>query len=339
MIDMPASPPIVGRGNFRYQPRTAWEQLPDGWSFVEVAAVAVDSRGTVVVFNRGEHPVILLNPDGSFQGAWGHGLFQRAHGLCIAPDDTAYFIDDLDHTVKQFTLDGKPLLKLGTSGSPSGTGATSMDYRSIRTAGAPFHYPTDLAIAPDGDLYVADGYGNSRVHRFSPDGRLIQSWGEPGSGPGQFKVPHGIAVDAAGRVFVADRENCRVQIFSGNGEYLAEWTNLARPCQVFLDPTGNAYIAELGWRAGMWPGTEPPTPDAPSGRLTILAPDGSLLARWGGGHDPMAPDAFFAPHDVIVHAAGVIYLGEVTWSGGVNRGLAPRECPSLRTFAPVAGAR
>ena len=327
--------PVLGSGTHRYVPRTRWEKLPEGWSFGEVAAVAVDSRGVVTVFNRGEHPVIQFDPDGRFLRSWGEGLFRRAHGICIAPDDTGYYVDDLDHTVKRFTPEGELLLQIGTSGQPSATGATSLDYRTIREAAGPFHYPTDLAVAPSGDLYVSDGYGNARVHRFSPDGRLLHSWGEPGSGPGQFKVPHGIAVDAEGYVWVADRENCRLQIFDDDGIFVEEWKDLARPCEVFIDGEGTVYVAELGWTAGMWPGTTAPSPDAPAGRLSIFSASGDLLSRWGGGKDPLAPDGFFAPHDVWVDAKGTLYMGEVTLSGGVRRGLAPPETPCFRTFARV----
>jgi len=335
MLPITDPAPIVGSGKFRYRPRVGWEKLPEGWSFGEVAAVAVASGGDVTVFNRGEHPVIQFDSEGNFLRSWGEESFRRAHGLFIAPDDTAYFVDDLDHTVKQFTLDGRPLMKLGTSGVPSATGATSLDYRSIQTAGAPFHYPTDVAVGPNGDLYVSDGYGNARVHRFAPDGTLIRSWGEPGSGPSQFYVPHGIAVDGDGRVWVADRENCRLQIFDAAGEYLDEWGDLARPCELFIDAAGVVYVAELGFKAGMWPGTVAPSPDAPTGRVSIFSPDHRLLSRWGGGPDPMAADNFFAPHDIWVDAAGVIYVGEVTLSGGANYGLVPRDTPSFRTFAPI----
>ena len=227
-----AAPVIVGLGSFRYEVHERWGKLPEGWSFVEVAAVATDSQDRVFVFNRGEHPVIIFDRDGTFLGSWGEGLFVRPHGITIGPDDAVYCTDDLDHTVRKFTPDGTLLLTLGTSGRPSDTGATSIDFRTIRHAGPPFHYPTNLALAADGELYVTDGYGNARVHKFAPDGRLLASWGEPGSGPGQFHVPHGIAVDREGTVFVADRENSRLQLFSPDGEFLAEWTDLARPCQV-----------------------------------------------------------------------------------------------------------
>jgi DNA-binding beta-propeller fold protein YncE len=328
-------PPIVGSGRHRYTAHAGWEALPEGWSLEEVAAVGVDSRGEVLVFNRGEHPVIRLDAEGRFLSSWAEGEFQRAHGLCVAPDDTLYLVDDLDHTIHHYTPDGTRLGTLGERGRPSATGATSVDFRTIQRAAGPFHYPTDLAVGPNGDLYVADGYGNARVHRFSPDGRLIHSWGEPGEGPGQFRIPHGIAVDREGRVWIADRENSRLQIFDAAGRFLDEWREIARPCAVFVDPGGTVYVAELGFKAGMWPGTQAPSADAPGGRVSIFDASGQLLSRWGNGADPMAPDSFFAPHDLWVAADGTIYLAEVTLSAGANRGLAPRDCPCLRKFVPV----
>ena len=176
----------------------------------------------------------------------GAGTFVRPHGIFIGRDDTVYCTDDFDHTVRAFSTTGKLRLTLGVRGRPSDTGATSVDYRTIRRAGPPFHYPTNLARGPAGDLYVADGYGNARVHHFSADGRLLHSWGEPGSGPGQFNVPHGIAVDQAGIIYVADRENSRIQLFSPDGAHLKNWTNVTRPCQVFIDRAGGYMSRSLG---------------------------------------------------------------------------------------------
>ena len=104
-----------------------------------------------------------------------------------------------------------------------------------------------MALAADGSLYISDGYGNARVHKFSSDGRHLFSWGEPGAGPGQFHLPHGIAVGPDGTVVVADRENSRLQFFSPDGRFLREWTEIARPCQVAIDARGIVYVAELGY--------------------------------------------------------------------------------------------
>jgi DNA-binding beta-propeller fold protein YncE len=309
-----------------------WPALPAGMDLVEVTGVATDSLGRVYVFNRGQHPVAIFSAQGDFISSWGESVFVRPHGITIGPDDAVYCVDDLDHTVKKFTPEGQLILTLGTSGQFSDTGATTVDFRNIQRAGPPFNFPTNLAISATGDLYIADGYGNARIHRFSGDGELLTSWGEPGSGPGQFHVPHGIAIDQQGTVYVADRENSRLQMFTANGEFLNEWTSIARPCQVFIDGHSNVYVAELGYRAGMWPGTHPPTPTATGGRMSIFDLNGRLLARWGGGDHPCAPGDFFAPHDVWVDSRGDIYVGEVTMSAGGNRGLVDPHCHCLQKF-------
>jgi DNA-binding beta-propeller fold protein YncE len=319
----------------RFAACVGWGALPEGWSFVDVAGVAVDSRDRVYVFNRGTHPVVIFDREGKFLGSWGEGGFVRPHGITIGPDDTVYCTDDLDHTVKKFTPDGKLQRTFGTSGCPSETGATSQDFRTIRCASGPFHYPTNVALASDGSLYIADGYGNARIHKFSTEGEHLFSWGEPGDGPGQFRIPHGIAVGPDGTVVVADRENSRLQFFEPDGRYRAEWTEIARPCQVVVDAAGNVYVAELGYRAGMWPGTTAPSPDATGGRIRVFDRDGRLQARWGGGLDPCAPGDFYAPHDLRLDSRGDLYVGEVVWSAGGCRGAVPADCHALQKFARV----
>jgi DNA-binding beta-propeller fold protein YncE len=310
-----------------------WGELPDGWRIVEVAGVATDSGDRVFVFNRGDHPIIIFNSDGQYVGSWGDEYFIRPHGITIGPDDAVYCTDDLDHTIKKFTTDGTLLMTIGTSGRASDTGATSQDFRTIRRAGPPFHYPTNLAQTIDGSLYITDGYGNARVHKYSHDGVYLLSWGEPGGGPGQFRVPHGIAVGPDGTVVVADRENSRLQFFSHDGQFQKEWTDIARPCQVVVDARGHVFVAELGYRAGMWPGTTAPSPDSTGGRVSVFDWDGELLSRWGGGSDPCAPGDFFAPHDLCLDARGDLYVGEVTWSAGGREGVVPPDCHSLQKFA------
>jgi DNA-binding beta-propeller fold protein YncE len=322
-------------GGPRFEALEGWGTLPDGWSFVEVAGVATDSRDRVFVFNRGSHPIVVFDPEGRFLGSWGEGLFARPHGITIGPDAAVYCTDDLDHTVRKFSPEGRLLLTLGTGGRPSDTGATSQDFRTIQRAGPPFHYPTNLALAADGSLYITDGYGNARIHKFSPDGQHLFSWGAPGGGEGEFRIPHGIAVGPDGAVVVADRENSRLQFFRPDGGFLKEWTDIARPCQVAVDPGGIVYVAELGYRAGMWPGTSAPGPDATGGRVSVFDPDGRPLARWGGGSDPCAPGDFFAPHDLCLDSRGDLYVGEVTWSAGGKRGEVPADCHSLQKFARV----
>jgi DNA-binding beta-propeller fold protein YncE len=329
---LPSSRSIeVGSGAHRYAAQDDWAQLPDGWSLVEVAGVATDRAGRVFVFNRGAHPLIVFDRDGRFLTAWGEGLFTRPHGITIGPDETVFCVDDAGHIVRTFTSDGQPLGVLGAGGQASNTGATTVDYRTIRRSAGPFNFPTNLAVGPGGELFVADGYGNARVHRFAGDGRWLASWGEPGDGLGEFHVPHGIAVDPAGIVYVADRENSRIQRFTTGGEFIDQWSEIARPCQVTIHGD-RVYVAELGFRAGMFPGNQPPPGKPTGGRLSIFDAEGRLLARLGGGDHPCSPGDFFAPHDVCVDPFGDLYVGEVTMSAGASRGLVSPTCHTLQKF-------
>jgi sugar lactone lactonase YvrE len=321
----------VGAAPFRYRVESRWTIPADG-QFGEVPGIACDSRDRVYLFARGTRAVHVFDPEGTPLSTWGDGLFKRPHGICIGPDDTVYCTDDFDHTVRAFTTDGRLRLTLGTSGRPSDTGATSTDYRTIQRAAGPFNYPTNLAIGSGGDLYVTDGYGNARVHRFSAQGGLLHSWGEPGSGPGQFHVPHGIAIDADGVLYIADRENSRIQRFRADGAYIDEWTDVARPCQVFIGRDGWVYVAELGFRAGFWPGNPAPPPGASGGRVSIFDRRGALQARWGGGANPTAAGDFFAPHDIWVDSRGAVYVSEVTLSAGGRAGLVPASCHTVQKF-------
>jgi DNA-binding beta-propeller fold protein YncE len=212
----------LGKHRIEYEVLEGWDRLPEGWSYIEVAGVACDSKDRVYVFNRGKYPVVVFDKEGKFLNAWGEGVFKGPHGIFIDRHDNLWLADDKDHTVHKFTPDGKKLMTLGESGKAADTGYKIGASPVLRAAG-PFHRVTNVAVLPDGDMYIADGYGNARVHKFSKDGKLLFSWGEPGRGPGQFILPHGIGVDSAGLVYVADRENSRVQIFSPKGEYLREW--------------------------------------------------------------------------------------------------------------------
>ena len=228
---------IVGQGDYKYRIVEDWARLPDGWSFKEVGSVGVDKNDNVYVFNRGDHPMMVFDREGNFLRSWGEGQYPRAHGVHMGPDDSIYLTDDGGHFVRKCSLDGKVLLELGVPGEPK-------PYMS----GEPFHRCTHTALSPKGEIYVSDGYGNAKVHKYSPDGKLLMSWGEPGTGEGEFNIVHNICTDADGWVYVADRENHRVQVFDGNGRYETQWNNLHRPCGLYMDYTRHpvAYIGELG---------------------------------------------------------------------------------------------
>jgi streptogramin lyase len=310
-----------------------WEQLPAGYAHRDVAGVAVDGEDRAFLICRGDHPVIVYDSRGSFVRSWGEGDFTyRTHGITIGPDQNVWCTDDGNHTVRQFTPAGKLLLTLGTLNTPSDTGYDGKNTLSIKRPAGPFNRPTNLAVGPKGDLYVSDGYGNCRVHHFSPSGVLTRSWGVPGTGPGEFHLPHGIAVDAEGRVFVCDRENDRIQIFSPDGEYLTEWTDTQRPTHIVFDREGRAYVSELWWHTGQTSQRHGPITEARHGRVTVYDRDGGVLTRWGSA-DACAPGSFAAPHGIAVDSRGDVYVSEVTWTFAVSRGLAPATCHTFQKFA------
>ena len=292
-------PAILGSGEHRYRVVENFTKLPEGWQLTDVASVAVDSKDRIYVFNRGAHPMVVLDRAGNFLRSWGEGLFSRAHGLHIDADDNLYCTDDGDHTVRKCTTDGKVLLTIGIPEKPSPF-----------MSGEPFHRCTHTALSPKGEIYVSDGYGNARVHKFTPDGKLMKSWGEPGTDPGQFNIVHNIATDTDGWVYVADRENHRVQVFDGEGRYETQWNNLHRPCALCCcggakNPT--FVIGELG--PGLTVNRKVPNLGP---RLSIVNARGERIARLGGEAGPgVASGKFLAPHGIALDSRGDIYVGEV----------------------------
>ena len=285
---------------FLFEVEENWAKLPEGYSFKEIGAVGVDKSDNVYVFNRSEHPMMVFDRSGKFLRSWGEGLFPRAHGLHMAPDDTVWLTDDGDHTVRQCSLDGRVLLTIGVPGQPS-------PYMS----GTPFHRCTHTALSPKGDLFVSDGYGNARIHKFSPDGKYLKSWGKPGSDPGEFNIVHNIICDEEGWVYVADRENHRIQVFNCDGKFETQWNNLHRPCGLFM--TGgkcpHCYVGELG--PVMQVNRNIPNLGP---RISILDRDGRRIGRIGGQHAGLGLNEFIAPHGIAVDSHGDMYVGEVAWT-------------------------
>jgi len=313
---------IVGSGDFRYRIVNDWAKPPEGWQFGDVAGVGVDLRDQVYVFHRGEHPLMVFDRAGNFQRAWGESMFRRPHGVHMGPDETIYLTDDGDHTVRKCSLEGKVLLTIGIPDVP----APFM-------SGEPFRRCTHTALSPSNEIYVSDGYGNARVHKYAQDGKRLKSWGEPGAGPGQFNLPHNIACDADGWVYVADRENHRIQVFDGEGRFETQWHDLHRPSGMYM-PQGKCplcYVGEIGPYYEFNRGAPNLGP-----RLSILSNEGKLLARIST--IPAAgtgPGQFLSPHGIAVDSRGDVYVGEVSYTAWPNLfpdRPVPRVLRSLQKF-------
>jgi sugar lactone lactonase YvrE len=185
-----------------------------GWEIGYPSSVVMDEKGTIYVLQRGEKadPVLALDRDGKIIRSWGKGLYKIPHSIRIDPQGNIWTVDSSSSMVLKFTPQGEKLMEISVGEQPAGRGATNGT--------------TDIAFGPNGRLFISDGYGNARVLEYTSRGERVRQWGSAGNGPGQFRQPHGIAVDDRGIVYVADRQNGRLQRFDLNGKYLGEWDDL-----------------------------------------------------------------------------------------------------------------
>ena len=304
----------------RHAPVRDWGRVPLGTTFHgDAPGVAVDSQDRLYVFNRGPVPVVVFDPDGTYLRGL-EGEFGRAHSANIDHEDNLWLVDDEAHVVEKRTLEGRLLLRLGTPGQPTGV-----------YSGEPFNMPTDVAVNPrTGEIYVTDGYCNTRVHRFAPDGTHIASFGSGGDGPGEFALPHGVAILDDDRVVVCDRLNHRIQVFGADGEFVQQWP-VFHPAGVRY-AHGLLYVTQLGMS-----GTLPPIPNLGDG-VSVFDLDGDRLTRLGAPLPGGAPDQFLAPHGIAVDSRGDVYVGEVSFSWNVHGGKfaqPPGELVCLRKWRRV----
>jgi hypothetical protein len=254
----------------------------------------------------------MADAKGEIVGTWGETYFEWPHGISITHDDCVLLCDIGLHVVSKFSSDGKLIMELGTKGKPSDTGRQDwVAFWQVKRSAGPFNMPTHAIEAPWGDIYVTDGYGNARVHVFSSDGELKFSWGEPGSAPGEFKLPHGLAVDEEGYVYVADRENLRIQVFCKDGKFIRQWNNIERPAAICQDRSGNFFIAEMS-EHGKLPGVDLPQL-SPTPGVRILNRNGDTLATIGRAPENSLcckPGYFAIPHSCYVDAEDNLYVGE-----------------------------
>ncbi|MEZ4709173.1 MAG: peptidyl-alpha-hydroxyglycine alpha-amidating lyase family protein [Caldilineaceae bacterium] len=279
-----------GSGKYTYEYVEGWGKLPSGWEWGWIPAIACDSKDNVYVYSRSAHPLVIFDRDGNFLDSWGEDVLEDAHGIYIDAADNVYCTERETHCIRKFNSRGELVM---TIGAPHQQGANDGD---------PFRLPTDLAIASNGDLFISDGYGNARVHKYTADGQHILSWGEWGTGPGQFELSHCVRIKND-EVWICDRTNNRIQIFDLNGAFLSEWPGLMHPDTIYFDPNEDVvYIAELDQQ------------------ISIYTTDRQLLSQWGGGVKSDKPGEFTAcPHGIWADSRGDLYVGEVQDDGRLHK--------------------
>lgn len=298
-----------------YRTITGWYQLPEGRKMGSTSAVDIDSKGHIWVAERcGANscvgstvdPVLEFDASGKLLKSFGSGMFIAPHGICIDQQDNIWITDyqghdGIGHQAIKFSPDGKVLMRLGTAGTPG-------------SAEGQFTAPNDVAVAPNGDIFVAEGHGgggragsvqpNNRIQKFDKNGKFIKMWGKSGTGPGEFDQPHSLAFDSKGRLYVADRNNNRIQIFDQEGTFIEQWTQFSRPSGLFIDKHDMLYSADSesgsvsrnhpGWKRGIRIGS------VTDGKVIAFIPDPDENATGTS-----------AAEGVAASADGVIYGAEV----------------------------
>jgi DNA-binding beta-propeller fold protein YncE len=261
-----------------FEPIASFLELPSDVTLGPCSAVDFDSQGRLYLFHRGKRPILCFDRQGKFLHSWGDELIGKAHGLRIDAADNAWVTDIGHHMVFKFSPQGKLLLALGQADKP-GAGEDQ------------FNQPTDLAFGPGGEIYVSDGYKNSRVMKFSPQGKLLAQWGVRGKGNGEFHLPHSIVLDSKGRVLVGDRENNRIQVFDAEGTFLEAWPGFA-PFGMEFDSQGTLFVA-----------------DGRANKILEVNSSGQVVGAFGRKGD--GPGEFLLPHMLAADSEGNLYIAEV----------------------------
>jgi len=256
-----------------------WPTLPPGWTFEETPGVAVDKQEHVFVFHRGPHSIIEFDKDGKMVRTWGDGVFVRPHGLKFDREGNLWAADDQGHVVVKMDASGRVRMVLGRKYTKGETDDL-------------FNRPTDMAFGLNGEVYITDGYGNSRVVQYTRDGKFVRTWGKKGTGEGEFNLPHGIAVDKRGRVYVGDRENRRMQVFDTDGKFLTQWKHVGSPWGVVITDDDKLLLC-----------------DGYNNRIVKTDLSGKVLGVAGG--PGKLPGLLDFAHHLAVGTSGSVYVAEI----------------------------
>jgi streptogramin lyase len=306
MLACPARHAVVGAEPrvdlaIGYEVDPNWPAKPADVAWASVPGVTVDDRDQVWLLTRGNPPVQVYDTQGRLLRSWGQEFFRRSHYIRIDREGNIWTTDVTRHLVQKFTPEGKPLLTLGTDG------VAGDDEKH-------FNMPTDAAIAPNGDVFVSDGYGNARVVHFDKRGRFVKTWGKLGTKPGEFSLPHSIAIDSAQRLYVADRNNARVQVFKTDGTFLTEWRNIMVPWGIHITKKDEVWVCGSG--PMRWP-KDPSKPFGypPRDQLIIrFDTDGRVRQLWTlpkGSDEGVKPGEVNWLHAVGIDSRGNLYAGDI----------------------------
>ena len=275
---------VIGSGDFKYELVDTWPKMPKYWEFGIASDVYVNSSDEIHVFSRGLHPLTIWDKDGNFISSWGEGTFSNnEHGIFITKEDTIWLVDSWFHIATEHKPNGELIRTIGNKLQPSET------YN-----GLPFNMPTGLSISSKGDIFISDGYGNKKVHKFDSNGELIKSWGTFGDKPGEFAIVHNLEFDSKDRLFVCDRENNRIQIFDDEGIFLEEWTDLYMPGDLWIKDDV-VYVCEQTEQGG----------------VSIWTAEGELITRWHGDRGD-GKGTILSGHGICVDSEGSIYVAELS---------------------------
>ncbi len=282
-----------------YQLDPGWPQKPAEAAWGAMAGMAIDGDGNIWTFNRGSIPVQVYTQEGKLVRMWGQNEFKNPHHVKVDREGNVWLTDTQLHTVRRFTPEGKLLLTLGTPGQ-AGADESHLDQ------------PTDMAITPSGDIFVADGYGNNRIVHFNAQGRFVRTWGKLGTGPGEFSLPHSICLDSKGRLYVADRNNVRLQVFDQSGKFLTQWRNLITPWGIWITPKDEIYVcgsSPMHFTERTFLGLPP------KDQLVMkFDTDGKVRELWTfpkGEDGKEKPGELNWVHAIAVDPSGALYLGDI----------------------------